>query len=490
MRADQLIDPLQASVAMGSTQRQTPVLAKSTDTTGPGARDPAAYEWRTKEDAVYVPSETMICAMCDTLLDDSSNPKETHEIRSGCVRIKESLSSLFRSYTSALGECGDTSCGCYRLKGPEGRRRFRRLVAQRTEEALRASATLMGDLSTSPAGVRMVTIGSGGLLTDFEILLDLRCRGIPIESVVAIDTDYKADIANCHREGGSHADALSSLAVFFAPARVVAFSSNEDYIAACEKNPARYGQANVFVYCDAAAVPHEAFLRCASAALLPGHRAFELTNAGRFSSRRAEALDHYLPAHLQSTHTTQGSCTMRSMRLSANPRSGRHSLEDVDDPMIALGERSQPHSLYTEAVEYLKQHCRERALANPGHRVFRVVYKGTGQEKPGVPPRMPVRAEPSRSAQVIGSRKQGDEVLADTVTDDGWIKMSLLDTYAGYEAAPHGGHGDDGNTKVEPREMWMLIRAPESHIGELLREITLDGDGMDVDGAEWAPAVF
>ena len=63
-------------------------------------------------------------------------------------------------------------------------------------------------------------------------------------------------------------------------------------------------------------------------------------------------------------------------------------------------------------------------------------------------------------------------------TADGWVRLSReLDTYAGYS-----------NFNADARaEMWMLTRADD--VGELLREVVLDGRGEEIDDEGWLPEV-
>lgn len=88
---------------------------------------------------------------------------------------------------------------------------------------------------------------------------------------------------------------------------------------------------------------------------------------------------------------------------------------------------------------------------------------------------MPVRSLASRTADLVGTRRHGEEVIVSEVTDDGWVRLSReLDTYAGYT------HFDNcGNA------MWMLTRADD--VGELLREVVLDGNGNEIDDDGWLP---
>ena len=69
-------------------------------------------------------------------------------------------------------------------------------------------------VSQRPPTVRAVSIGCGGLLTDFEILLELWCRGCTIELFVAIDTSY----AEHSKFKAGHMESLAALARFFSRA--------------------------------------------------------------------------------------------------------------------------------------------------------------------------------------------------------------------------------------------------------------------------------
>ena len=87
---------------------------------------------------------------------------------------------------------------------------------------------------------------------------------------------------------------------------------------------------------------------------------------------------------------------------------------------------------------------------------------------------MAIRDGPSRSANIAGARSTGDEVIAEEVTADGWVRVSReLDTYAGYQ------HYDAS------KPLWMLIHADD--VGELMREVVLDGNGEEIDDDGWMP---
>ena len=179
--------------------------ASSSSSTGPS---PAQYE-----------------AIRKFLLESPQSPQaierhprsHTYEVRNAQVRIARACAGF--SWVSEFGECGDTRCGCYRLWRPDVRRRFRENVVRCTVEQLGASGQ-----------VRYVTVGSGSLLTDFEILCALRASGLTIASIVAVDTCY--DFGK--EDGAAPAKALRQLGEFFGPmCAVYAFASLERFTSAC-----------------------------------------------------------------------------------------------------------------------------------------------------------------------------------------------------------------------------------------------------------------
>ena len=412
------------------------------------------------EGAPYVPDDRIRRTIAERILTGANAPvANTYVNRDGSVRLSL-VEKLLATYCHAFGECGGDGCGCNRLKRPHCRQRFRELVATRT-----ASALLQRP-------VRAVTLGSGELLTDFEILLGLWSRGVAIESVVAIDTSYKAD-------KGSHLRALDALAVFFAPCRVFSCASAEDYSTAVAMQPELYGRANLFIYCDAAAVPYESFRQAASAALLDGSLAFELANVNRGHDGQLAPLEKWLPSHLKSGEAGRDGSyfSMRILRKAgASPSASRFEHEplphDAGGGGMGAGGTGgggmggASRCLRDEAAYWLATHSRERA-AQHGARLFKVVYA----------PRMPVRAEPSRTAAIVGVRAVGDEVIAEEVSIDGWARLSReLDTYAGYR------HFDNCG-----KPMYMLIRADD--VGELMREVVLDEKGISIDDDGWLPDI-
>ena len=149
-------------------------------------------------------------------------------------------------------------------------------------------------------------------------------------------------------------------------------------------------------------------------------------------------------------------------------RNPSNSMEAVIEPLIGdekYGESHHDAQLRSDALEWLKRTTRQRA-GKEGKRLFVVVYaKGQG--------RMAVRREPSRKSEIAGARSTGDEVIVEEVTEEGWVRLSDLDAYAGFQSF-HAG-----------QEKWMLTYG--SDVGELLREVILDENGNDVDDDSWLP---
>ena len=388
------------------------------------------------------------------LLRQVTDAKDTYENRDGACRVKR-LSGLVGTHCWAFGEC--PGCPVSRLSNPEPRQRFRRMLVERELRLTPSSGRRV---------VRGVSIGCGGLLTDFECLLDLWTNGFVIESFVAIDTSYTGDNEYTH--------SLNALARCFAPCRVFSFRSADDYVKAVRRRPEVYGEATLFIHCDAGAVPNEQYKEAAAAALLPGRCAYELWNIGwghRGHDAGRPPVEDFLPAHLRldDEFVTRGAYSLgvlrRVPRLTAAISSDEAAsqLEEVSEPSLNSGLRGK--RIMEEAQAWLAQTARQRA-AQSGSRLFRVVYDAK--------PRMAVRRGPSRSAAIAGARPTGSEVIATEVNDDGWVRLSPeLDAYAGYE-------------RYEPgTELWMLIHADD--VGELMREVVLDGEGEEIDDDAWLP---
>ena len=255
-----------------------------------------------------------------------------YEERDGSIRVSEQHGAVVIECTRALGECADDMCSCNRLKRPKVRQSFRDGVVAAVTEALSSTEASAARSSSSSSGVgsggdsggqsassirkpvRYVTLGSGLLLTDFEILCGLVDQGLRIGSVVAVDTEYRAlptlierrrrvqdDVARANalvrclvravraccelpllaplpeelrdlerRKAESHEAALRQLAEFFAPARVYAFPSLRAMRAACGAQPDRFGGATTVVLCDSADIQTFEGLALSRSALVEG----------------------------------------------------------------------------------------------------------------------------------------------------------------------------------------------------------------------------
>ena len=119
------------------------------------------------------PARSAKLALQEALLSNSNRQldrrprSDKHVLRGGMVRLSPRLPAF--NFVDKLGECGDARCGCYRLYRPDIRKHFRDVVSQ----------TTLGQLSRSKLQrLRYVTVGSGSLLTDFEILCALDSLGV------------------------------------------------------------------------------------------------------------------------------------------------------------------------------------------------------------------------------------------------------------------------------------------------------------------------
>ena len=216
----------------------------------------------------------------------------TFEVREGHTRVVRDGSAT-SEWVSPLGECADPRCATYRVQHPNVRRNFRDCVVSRMAARLGPGERL-----------RYVTVGSGRLLYDLEILLALEealggtqemgsgagasgtgdggefgnsssvdagpvLENIPatrIASVVAIDKRYSFE-----------ADAILRLSDLLDPTTVVhAFGHVDSFCAMAERERATFGDAHCVIQADADDVDPEDTRRVAAAALRPGGLAFVL----------------------------------------------------------------------------------------------------------------------------------------------------------------------------------------------------------------------
>lgn len=392
------------------------------------------------------------------------------ETRDGACRVKR-LTGVIGQFCCPFGECDEASCSLTRSRTAEPRKLFRHAVVEGELERV-ASARKNG---TMPVAVRAVSIGCGGLLTDFECLLELWSRGCTIETFVAIDTCY-AEHSSGHR---AYLESVAALARFFAPdCRVFSFSSCSDYVAAAISHPECYGRATLFMRCDARSLDEAQYRDTAATALLPGCCAYELRNGGN-EVRPRPPLEKDLPQRLRTDlasvydrtwyyslgvlrrrrgtlaeaqgATADGAAAGSAETLPAG--FGASLLEEVQDASIlASREHVLGKRLMAEAAHWLASTARRRA-AEHGKRLFTVVHDGP----------LPVRDNPFPDAEIVGTRARGDEVIVDQMLPNGWVCISrLLDTREGYELY-HPEH---------EHEAWMPTRAEEG--GELMCEIPAD----------------
>ena len=406
-----------------------------------------------------VPTDAIRAAVAGVILKQvdsaqlQSHVNQCYEAFDGETRLSRSGLAHNYPFCKDFGECGCSGCGCNRLSHPHGRRRFADMVTRRAEVVVGGKP------------VRYVTLGAGSLLTDFEILLGLWSRGLAIESIVAVDEAY----SRTHKHHEQYHRALMALGVFFSSARVTAFASSGEYQAAASANPRRFAESNLFVWCDAAAVPREVFTSCALAALAPGQRAFELSNSGgRAHGHRGlhEApLISYLPAALRPLADSQ-----RHYSMSAYVNEAADRLAETAEPLIDQDrDVAVPLDDFRAAKTHLEATARQRAAAE-GARLFTVVFDTS---------RVPVRKAPSRAAEIAGARGKGEEVIVEEVRSDGWVRLSPLDTWLGWER-----HAD----ALDGQERFMLTSAHD--VGEILREVVLDEHGHEIDDEAWMPELM
>ncbi|KAL1503472.1 hypothetical protein AB1Y20_011956 [Prymnesium parvum] len=364
------------------------------------------------------------------------------EHRGAYVRL--ALSWPLARRVDALGECADSRCGCYRLHRPEVRQRFCKWVVDAALEGLPGQRR-----------VRYVTVGSGLLLTDFEILCGLVERGVQVESVVAIDKCYERllEPTDAAADATDEARALRQLAAFFAPAPVHAFGSLAQYKQACAAHPAEYGRATTYIHCDAGDISTADSKAAAALALVEGGAAFKLDNLGgaresdepagspREENRRRAA---YLKAQLRDSYGCE--CWRRRAA----------QLELVEDSRGTEGAEAKAER-QARARRALQMNARSRAAAL-GLRLFKVVFDGRA---------VAVRDGPSRESKIVGCRKLDEEVLV-AEERGGWVRMSDED-----DDYPYAYKAEQEGAEVSNKECWMLIDGAELGLGQLLKEVSL-----------------
>ena len=460
------------------------------------------------------PARSAKLALQEALLSNSNRQldrrprSDKHVLRGGMVRLSPRLPAF--NFVDKLGECGDARCGCYRLYRPDIRKHFRDVVSQ----------TTLGQLSRSKLQrLRYVTVGSGSLLTDFEILCALDSLGVAIDSIICVDTCYDAE-ATEKKEADA---ALSQLGAFFSPATSVhAFGSVARFVDACALEPHLYGHATTFVHCDAGGVSTDDAKSAAVGCLVEGGHMFSLVNLGMLvnGAREAEGQQTHGTEHSGVVSGESELSRMRGYwkaqlrdgyalnawrRLAGRPHANLAKKDRAAQLLEELPARtlSEPQSLGESrkalAEEWLSQSLHDRA-AKHALALFKVVFRGP-QFKDGKELSeaqrdiVAVRQAPSRAAQIVATRKPGDQVLVQRSHSartrlcfcalfllwrvhccvvqvlvaeirDGWVRLADEDDDWGWQKA----YATEAHA---PQEAWILIDATSLGLGRIL-ECELD----------------
>lgn len=363
-----------------------------------------------------------------------------------CV-VHHNKPGSIKTWTKALGECGDSSCGCYRLaytKTASARATFRNMVVTRTTEQCSATSAMY-----SGSSVRYVSVGCGKLLTDFEILCGLEEKGLTVESIVFVDRAYSG---HAHE----YKEAFEQVAGFFTQSRLCAFTSLDDLKMACEAEPELYGRATTYVHCDAEDIPGHKTKALAGRLLANGGLAFQLHNNGSQRSSR------------------------EGYRRRREDVAGPHDGGWYNPPPLGSRKDDSHYSRLLEPLRLLSDEgcaplvtARDIALALPGTRLLKVVHGGS----------VAVRAEPTTASKLVGVRSSGTEVVVDSSShqydSNGWLWVQLRyedpetqrDSNAGRAPTNQWGGVDDEEEQVSGRRAaWMLTDGSGLGHGQLLAE--------------------
>lgn len=161
---------------------------------------------------------------------------------------------------ASMAECGHAECACTRFVHPRVRRRFREEVVRRAHAAR--------DRGAVPSQLRYIGVGSGLLLGDLDVLMGLQAAGFTIEMAIFIDTDY---LEHCH-------GALREMELYLEPARVVAFASAPDYLAARFNGALPSAHLFLQIDCDELSVGEAAALSAVALDDAGGGLGFRLAN--------------------------------------------------------------------------------------------------------------------------------------------------------------------------------------------------------------------
>jgi hypothetical protein len=183
----------------------------------------------------------------------------------GLVWLRESVTlggeTIDLSRLASLAECGHCSCACTR--------RVRAIFGEQVVRRVSA-AHQRGEL---PGSLSYISIGSGLLLGDMDVIMRLQEAGFEIASATFIDSDYDGDA--CH-------GALAAMAEYLAPrAKLTAFASMASYALArlaCAEGDALQLTGHVFVQIDVAEVGFDEAAALSALALEPAGYGFRLVN--------------------------------------------------------------------------------------------------------------------------------------------------------------------------------------------------------------------
>ncbi|CAK9105589.1 Chaperone protein DnaJ [Durusdinium trenchii] len=354
-----------------------------------------------------------------------------------------------------LGECGHPKCSAHRLKYPEIRAGFRDFIVSKVRDALRTQTVWWG-----PEGLRYVSLGSGELLFDLELLERLREEaGVTIAQICLIDRAYETPSHGTRRALREFADWQRASAQLrrVAPAEVLAFGRLQDFFQAAAEG-GRASGCHVFVQCDA--YWHGCAGDCnrlASRALCPNGLLARLAES-------TDTLDAELPkgalvapfqGDLVEPPQEMGSLGDGALlsSLSVAHLGGLHVGEPFFSAAWTLAmwppECFKPPSL--QPVEHPLLSRREEAsrIRIIGKERALAVWRVTDT-------RIAVRAGPHAQAQIVDVFYKGDEVLA-TGAEGPWLRIAQ-------ESWP--------NPADAPEEAWVLQDGRAFGLGLLLQQVT------------------
>lgn len=199
-----------------------------------------------------------------------ARPEAMIFVPAGKSAVALSRTSKAGSFLGALAECGAAGCSCSRLTQPRVRARFRETIVELVLAVAAGDGGADGRAAASPS-LHYVSLASGLLLPDAEILSGLVEAGATILSVGSVDSGYSRP--NNERDLA----ALSQLGGLVAPASLTAYASVGSFVAASATHGRR---ANLVVASDPATDVARVFKRFASAVLRDGGLAFLLLNGG------------------------------------------------------------------------------------------------------------------------------------------------------------------------------------------------------------------